>query len=104
MRNRWIVSGIMGMLVLGAGGAWSAEGERVQTASGTVVAVTPASRTIVVESKLDGKPWTVGAQATDKTKFTGKAKALTDVKAGDKVTIQFAVGESGAVLRSLTAR
>jgi len=91
-------------LALAGGTALAAEEAKVQAASGTVVDVVEGSQTIVVESTLDGKPWTIGARATDQTKFGGKAKNLRDVKAGDRVTIQFAVGETGAVLRSLTAR
>ncbi len=57
-----------------AGMGLSAGEEGVQAASGMVVAVTEASKTIVVESTLGGKPWIIGAEVTDQTRFGGKAK------------------------------
>ena len=85
-------------MVLGAGG------ERVQVASGTVVAVTEASKTIVVESALGGKPWIIGIEMTDQTQFGGRAKGFRDVKAGGKVTIQWVREEDRLTARSVTLR
>ena len=104
MRKGVVVGAIVVALVLGAGIALAAEGAKVQAASGTVVAVTEGSKTIVVESRLEGNPWIIGGVATDETKFAGKAKSFKDVKQGDQVTIQWAVGENGAVLQSVTVR
>lgn len=76
----------------------------VQSASGTVVAVTEGSRTIVVQSTMDGQPWIVGAKVGDDTRFAGKAKGLTELKPGDRVAVQFVVQEDGALARTITAR
>lgn len=94
----------VGMLALQGTAALAAQEGVVQAATGTVVAVTEASKTLVIESSLGGKPWIVGAEVADNTKFEGKAKGLKDLKAGDKVTIRFVVGEHGAVARSVTTR
>ncbi len=97
-----------GMMILAfflAGGAgWSTEERRIQAASGTVTAVAEGSRTIVVESQLDGKSWVIGAEATDQTKFEGKAKTLADVKPGDRVTIRWVREENRLVVQSVTVR
>ncbi len=82
----------------------SAAEERVQVASGTVVAVTEASKTIVVESMLGGKPWIIGAEVTGQTRFGGKAKGLQDVRAGARVTIEWVRGENRLTIRSVTLR
>ncbi len=95
---------IVAALALQGAAAAAAEEGRVQAASGTVVAVTEGSRTIVIESKLDGKPWIVGAEVTDNTKFGGKAKGLKDIKPGDTVTMQWVRQEHGDVARSVTVR
>jgi hypothetical protein len=76
-------------LALAAGTISRAEGARVQGVAGTVVAVTPTSRTIVVESELDGQPWIIGAEVTGETKFAGRVNDLADLKPGDRVTIQW---------------
>lgn len=85
-------------VVLGAGE------ERVQAASGTVLAITEGSKTIVVESALDGKPWILGVEVTDQTRFGGRAKGFQDVKAGGKVTIQWVREENRLTARSVTLR
>ena len=58
---------------------------------GTVIAVVPASRTLVVDVPLGKEVLRVGAEATDKTKLTaaGKAVSLDRLKAGDRVRIEF---------------
>ena len=94
----------VGMLALQGAAALAAKEGVVQAATGTVVAVTEASKTIVIESKLGGKPWIVGAEVAGDTKFEGKAKGLKDVKPGDTVTSQFVVGEQGALARSVAVR
>jgi hypothetical protein len=58
---------------------------------GTVIAVVPASRTLVVDVPLGKEVLRVGAEVTDKTKLTaaGKAVSLDRLKAGDRVRINF---------------
>jgi len=104
MRKRLGVAVVVGVLALSGRGALGAEEARVQAASGTVVAVTPASKTIVVEATLGGQPWIIGAEVTDQTKFEGKAKRLGDVKPRDKVTLRWVREEHRLAVRSVTVR
>ncbi len=123
---RWAVAvGVLaGAIVWGGGVAWSASPE--QAASGQVVAVTVEQKTllveeqvgaaiiaaevmertstIVIESKLKGQPWTIGAAVTNKTTFGGKAKGLADVKPGDQVTLRWVRHPHGDVARSITVK
>ena len=73
------------MVALAVGRSFGAEEGKAQAAAGKVVGVTEGSRTIVVESKLSGQPWIIGAQVTDQTQFGGKAAGLQDVKRGNGV-------------------
>jgi len=91
-------------MALAVGVAFGAEDGKGQAAAGKVVAVTDASRTIVVESTLGGQPWIIGAEVTDQTKFGGKAAGLKDVKAGDQVTIQWVREEHRLAAQSITVR
>ena len=84
--------------------ALGAREDRVQEASGTVVAITPGSRTIVIQSTLDGQPWTVGAEVPDDTRFDGRAKDLADLHEGDRVTMRWITEENGSVARAIIAR
>ena len=105
MRWKWQSVGmVLVALAFQGAAALAAEEGKAQAASGTVVAVTEGSRTIVMESKLGGKAWIVGAEVTDKTKFSGKAKGLKDVKPGDKITMQFVRAEHGDVARAIAVR
>lgn len=94
----------VGVLALHAGMALGAEVGRVQTASGRVVAVTEGSKTIVVESSLGEKPWIIGAEVTDQTRFGGRARGLQDVKTGDTVTIRWIREENRLAVQSVTLR
>jgi len=98
------IAAIVAAMALPAGMALSAGEEGVQVASGTAVAVTEASKTIVVESTLGGKPWIIGAEVTDRTRFGGKARGLQDVRAGARVTIQWVREENRLAVRSVTLR
>ncbi|HEY7677757.1 MAG TPA: hypothetical protein VIG69_11835 [Candidatus Methylomirabilis sp.] len=100
----WGVVAVVTILALQGAAALAAEEARVHAASGTVVAVMEASKTIVIESKLDGKPWIIGAEVADDTKFAGKAKGLKDLKPGDRVTMQWVRREQGDVVRSIALR
>ena len=57
-----------------------------------------------MRSTLAGKPWIIGAEVADETKFEGKAKGLMDLKPGDTVTLQWVRREHGDVARSVTLR
>jgi hypothetical protein len=58
---------------------------------GTVVAVTPGSRTVVVDVLLGKEVLRVGAEVTNRTKIMerGKSAALADLKGGERVRINF---------------
>ena len=58
----------------------------------------------MVESKLGGQPWIIGAEVTDETEFGGRPKGLAEVKAGGQVTLQWVRHEKGGVARSVTLR
>lgn len=98
------IAAIVAAMACPAGMALSAGEKGVQAASGTVVAVTEASKTIVVESTLGGKPWIIGVEVTDQTRFGGKAKGLQDVRAGARVTIQWVREENRLTARSVALR
>ncbi len=104
MGKTWIVGLIAALLMLQGAAALAANEGRVEGTSGTVVAVTEGTKTVVIQSTLKGKPWIVGAVVTDSTKFGGKAKALKDIKAGDKVTMQWVRQAEGDIARSITLR
>ncbi len=104
MKRTLLGVGVAVALALNSAAALAAADGRVQAASGTVVAITEGSRTIVIQSTLEGKPWIVGAEVTDDTKFAGKAKELKDLKPGDMVTMQWVRQEHGDLARSITVR
>lgn len=76
-------------------------GERAAT--GTVLAVTPASRTLVVESRLGGQPWLLGVEVPDRLAVTaeGKTRKLEDLKAGDRVRLRWIREENRLVAESI---
>ena len=124
MQRAVAVGVLVGAIMWGGGAAWSASPE--QAASGQVVAVTVDQKTllveeqvgavviaaelmertstIVIESKLKGQSWIIGAVVTNKTAFGGKAKSLGDVKPGDQVTLRWVRHPHGDVARSLTVK
>ncbi len=71
------------------GGGEAKEGGRVAT--GTVMAVTPATRTLVVESRLRGEPWILGVEVPEGLAVTvgGKTKRLEDLKPGERVRLRW---------------
>jgi len=107
MMHRKLLLGLVALIaalaLLGAP-ALAARVGSVQSASGTVAAVTEGSRTLVVQSTLDGQPWIVGAKVGDDTQFTGKAKGLAELKPGDRVTMQFVVQDDGALAQKIVVR
>lgn len=76
-------------------------GERAAT--GTVLAVTPASRTLVVESRLGGQPWILGVEVPEGLAITvgGKTKKLDDLKAGDRVRLRWIREENRLAAESI---
>jgi len=105
MKLRILTGGVIAAgLALQAAAGLAAGESKLQAASGTVVAVTEGSKTIVIQSTLEGKPWIVGAEVADDTEFEGKAKELKDLKPGDTVTMRWVRQEHGALARSITVR
>lgn len=78
-----------GMAAQQEGKGEAKEGGRVAT--GTVTAVTPATRTLVVESRLRGEPWILGVEVPERLAVTvgGKTKKLEDLKAGERVRLRW---------------
>lgn len=76
-------------------------GERAAT--GTVLAVTPESRTLVVESRLGGQPWILGVEVPEGLAVTaeGKTRKLDDLKAGDRVRLRWNREENRLVAESI---
>jgi hypothetical protein len=68
-----------------------AAAERPAGLVGTVVAVAPASRTVVVDVPLGNDVLRIGAQVTGKTKITarGAAASFDSLKEGARVRIDF---------------
>lgn len=75
----------------------------VQAATGTVAAVTPEPRTVVVESTLGGQPWILGVEVPEGLAITvgGKTKKLEDLKTGDRVRLRWIREENRLVAESI---
>ncbi|MBI4537440.1 MAG: hypothetical protein HY712_05735 [candidate division NC10 bacterium] len=107
---RWvgvIVATIL-LLVVSTAKAAQEEGRGVakageRAATGIVTAVTPASRTLVVESRLGGKPWILGVVVPRDLAIGagGKTKKLEDLKAGDRVRIRWIRKDNELVAESV---
>jgi hypothetical protein len=95
-----IVAMALGGALLAMAAVQARAAERTRTVSGTVTAVTLASRTIVIEAKVGGTTLIVGAEVPQGTTITG-AKDLADISAGDQVTIQYVRTGTGLIARSL---
>jgi len=69
----------------------AAAAERPAGLVGKIVAVVPATRTLVVDVPLGKETLRIGAEVTQKTKLeaAGKAVSLESLKPGDRVRIQF---------------
>lgn len=78
-----------GVAAQAEGGGEAKEGGRVAT--GTVTAVTPGSRTLVVESRLGDKPWTLGVEVPKGLAVTAgeKTKKLEDLRTGERVRLRW---------------
>ncbi len=65
------------------------DGGRVTT--GSVLAVTPATRTLVVESQLADHPWILGLEVPESLAITvgGKTKKLEDLRTGERVRLRW---------------
>jgi len=75
-----------------------------RAAAGTVVAVTPESRTVVVEATLAGKPWILGVEVPKgATITTGRgARKLEDLKAGERVRLRWIREENRLVAETIS--
>ncbi|OGB92626.1 MAG: hypothetical protein A3G35_11520 [candidate division NC10 bacterium RIFCSPLOWO2_12_FULL_66_18] len=76
-------------------------GERAAT--GTVLAITPESRTLVVESRLGGQPWILGVEVPERLAVTAeeKTRKLEDLKTGDRVRLRWNREENRLVVESI---
>ena len=65
------------------------DGGRVTT--GSVIAVTPATRTLVVESQLADHPRILGLEVPESLAITvgGKTKKLEDLRTGERVRLRW---------------
>lgn len=74
-----------------------------RAATGTVTALTPASRTVVVESRLGGQPWILGVEVPEGLAITigGKTRKLEDLKAGDRIRLRWIREENRLVAESI---
>jgi hypothetical protein len=91
---------LLAMPVSRAAAAEAEKGESAAKAAGyvgTVVAVTPESRTLVVDVPLRETVLRVGAEVTDTTRITanGQAVSLDRVQTGDRVRITVRRIETG---------
>ncbi len=86
---------LLGFLVAGTAQA----GVQKWADTGKVAAVTEASRTIVVEIPRGKDSLTVGAELSPDAvlKADGRTIALSEIKAGDRVRIEWSRGEHGSV-------
>lgn len=77
------------------------EGGRVAT--GSVTAVTPATRTLVVESRLGGQPWILGVEVPGGLAITvgGKTKKLEDLRTGERVRLRWIRAKDRLVAESI---
>lgn len=98
MRGMSGVVVVVAILLAAAGMAMAAQdgakGEAkgvARVATGIVTAVTPESRTVVVESALGGKPWILGVEVREDLAISagGKTKKLEDLKTGDRVRLRW---------------
>lgn len=86
---------VVGTMLLAARGTALAaqeagEAQAVRVAEGTVTAVSPASRTLVVESRLGNEGWTIGVEVPADVVIKGDgAKKLEDLKQGDRVRVRW---------------
>lgn len=109
MRRTWRVYAILGLLLAWTPGLALAVAQEpakagVRQAAGTITAVTPASRTIVVEATLGGKGLTIGAEVpeTAAIKAEGRPRRLDELKPGDRVVLRWVREENRLVAESIT--
>ena len=91
----------------GCGGPGRGKGRgeaRGADCAGTVTAVTPESRIVVVESRLGGKSWILGVEVPEGvTIVTAKGgKKLEEIKTGDRVRLRWIREENRLVAESIT--
>jgi hypothetical protein len=98
-RGRIVVGLAVGAWTLGAAAACAAEAKTTPRAvSGEVIAAEGKSNTLVVKGKAGAAEIVVGVEVTDKTKISGgKAKLLTDINPGDRVSVKYTRYDNDAV-------
>jgi len=80
---------------------------KVQSMTGTAIAVDPNGNGISVEGKLDGKAWVVAAIVTPETKISLKGKqgaSLSDIKEGDLVNLEWTRTENDLYATSVSEK
>jgi len=110
MRGMSGVVVVVAILLAAAGMAMAAqdgakgEAKAARAATGIVTAVTPESRTLVVESALGGKPWILGVEVTEGGVIAagGKTGKLEDLKTGDQVRLRWIREENRLVAESIS--
>ncbi len=101
--GRLMVAAAAGLVILALLTSGALAKEAVRDMVGKVVAVVPASRTIVMEAPVGKTVMTVGAEVPDKASITaGKAaKSLSDIKVGDRIRLKWIREEDKLVVRSI---
>jgi len=110
MRGMSGVVVVVAILLAAAGMAMAAqdgpkgEAKAARAATGTLTAVTPESRTVVVESALGGKPWILGVEVREDLAISagGKTKKLEGLKTGDRLRLRWLREENRRVAESIS--
>ena len=107
-REKLIVAAAIVILVVSPAIAAQEEGkgevkEGGWVATGSVIAVTPATRTLVVESQLDDHPWILGLEVPESLAITvgGKTKKLEDLRTGERVRLRWIREQDRLVAESI---
>jgi hypothetical protein len=111
----WFTVLALGFVLLAMPVSGAAEAERQESAAGaagyvgTVVAVTPESRTLVVDVPLGEEVLRIGAEVTDTTRITanGQTVSLDHLQAGDRIRIsvrRVATGNEAISVEMLSGR
>lgn len=91
-------------LAIAAQDVTKGEAKVARAATGGVVAVTPESRTVVVEATLVGKPWVLGVEVPEGLAISAGAKTgkLEDLETGDRVRVRWIREENRLVAESIS--
>jgi hypothetical protein len=107
-REKLIVAAAIVILIVSPAMAAQEEGKGEPkdggwVATGSVIAVTPATRTLVVESQLDDHPWILGLEVPESLAITvgGKTKKLEDLRTGERVRLRWIREQDRLVAESI---